>query len=162
MSGRLLLFFESLLVVIFIGISCKNDATTAKKTVSDNIPDISNTAAPAAKQTAAPPADTRPAATQKVPELKPNQDATPIPDYSNLPGPKGYITRDNSVLRKGPTQRADQVGILKQHEAVYILETTMRNEEGTLTDYPTWHKIERQNKQRGWVVAAAVDTGGGG
>lgn len=162
MSGRILLFFESLLMVVFIGISCKNDPAAAKKTVSDNIPDISNAAAPAAKQTLTTSADTQPAATQKTPEPKPKQDATPIPDYSKLPGPKGYITRDNSVLRKGPTQRADQISTLKQHEAVYILETTMRNEDGVLTDYPTWHKVERQNKQRGWVVAAAVDTGGGG
>lgn len=162
MSGRILLFLNCLVLVLFIGASCKNDPAMAKKAVSDNNSGVSKSTDPSATQTVAAPAEAQPDATQKVPEPKPNQDATPVPDYSKLPGPKGYITRDNSVLRKGPTQRADQVGVLKQHEAVYILETTMRNEEGALTDYPTWHKVERQNKQIGWVVAAAVDTGGGG
>ena len=169
MSGRILRLSVPLLLFLCISSSCNNDSKPVKKPVSDTSSGALNPEA-SAEKTAAPtpaPIDTQHhgdlTSTQNTPAPKPLKEAPPPKtDYSKLPGPKGFVTRDNAILRTGPSEKSDKISVLKANETIYLLETTMRNEAGIITEYPTWYKIERENKQRGWVVAAAVDAGGGG
>jgi hypothetical protein len=162
--------------------SCNNDAAATKKPAAD-----SNTAATENKapntndQTVAP--DTKvstPSTGKKHLSIDTSRNENqplyekdrsknipaPAPAASqNKPiptGPPGYVTRDNAVLLTEPVANATKVSTLKKNEIVFILQTIMTDEKGQVTDYPTWYKIERKNKQRGWVTAKSVDAGAGG
>ena len=88
--------------------------------------------------------------------------AAPEASRSTALWPSGYITRGNAVLMSDPAAKASKISTLKQYEVVFILETVMRDEQGRPTNLPTWYKIERKDKTRGWVVASAINAGGGG
>lgn len=77
-------------------------------------------------------------------------------------GPPGYITRKDAVLLTEPSPNAAKISALNQYEIIYIIETIMTDEQGRSSEYPTWYKVERENKQRGWVVAKSVNAGAGG
>ena len=77
-------------------------------------------------------------------------------------GPPGYVTKKDVILQAEPSQNAAKVSTLKQYETIYILETKMTDEKGNLMQYPTWYKVERENKERGWVMANGVNAGAGG
>lgn len=81
---------------------------------------------------------------------------------SNRPGPAGYVTKKDLALQADPAPNAAKITTLKQYETVYILETKMTDENGNLSQYPTWYKVERENKERGWVVANGINAGAGG
>lgn len=83
----------------------------------------------------------------------------PPPNYSSLPGPVGFVKEDNLIMRDKPDVKSNKIASLKMQETIYILETSMIGEGGSQTQYPTWYKIERKNKERGWVKASAVSSG---
>lgn len=78
------------------------------------------------------------------------------------PGPPGYITQKDMILQAEPASNAARINTLKQYEIIYILETLMTDEQGRKSPYPTWYKVERENKEIGWVVAKGVNAGAGG
>ena len=82
--------------------------------------------------------------------------------HSKTAGPPGYVTREHAILQTEPITSAEKISTLKKNEIVFILQTIMTDDKGQVTDYPTWYKIERKNKQRGWVIAKSVDAGAGG
>lgn len=142
--------FPASFCLMMIAASCGNESNTAKKKAPE-MP-VSPTLAQIDTQRPINPAPApRPL---KTPDVQ--------TDYGKLPGPKGFVIRDNVILRTEPGEKFSEVGKLKKNETIYLLETTMNNEAGEATPYPTWYKIERENKQRGWVVATAIDAGGGG
>ena len=103
--------------------------------------------------------------TGKDAELNQSVPAPPTPIPAKKPakaGPPGYITKKDLFLQSEPSSKAANIAPLKQYETVYILETIMKDENGNLTPYPTWYKVERENKATGWVVAKGVNAGGGG
>lgn len=153
-----LLHLVFLLFWAIVAVSCGNNPHTAKKQTPEA--GASKTETPVSPTLASidtqrpinpAPAPRRP----KVPETAPQ-------DYSKLPGPKGFVIGDNAVLRSEPAEKSPEIGKLNNNETIYLLENTMRNEAGELTSYPTWYKIERENKQRGWVSASSINAGGGG
>lgn len=83
----------------------------------------------------------------------------PPPNYSSLPGPVGFVNEDNLIMRDKPGSKSNKIATLKNKETIYILETSMIGEDGNQTQYPTWYRIERKNKERGWVKASAVSSG---
>lgn len=93
------------------------------------------------------------------------QNQTPPPpanSKSKPPGPPGYVTRKGAVLQTDPAPQAATIAPLDQYENVYILETIFTDEKGQQSAYPTWYKVERANKQQGWVTGKAINAGGGG
>lgn len=88
--------------------------------------------------------------------------AAPETSRSAALWPSGYITRGNTAMMSDPALKASKISTLKQYEVVSILETIMRDEQGRPTNLPTWYKIERKDKTRGWVIASAINAGGGG
>lgn len=78
------------------------------------------------------------------------------------PGPPGYITKKNVALLTEPASNATPIATLNQHENVFILETIFTDEAGRESEYPTWYKVERENKQQGWVKGGLLNAGGGG
>jgi len=103
--------------------------------------------------------------TGKDAELNSSTPAPPTPIPAKTPakaGPPGYITQKDLFLQSQPSSKAANIAPLKQYETVYILETIMKDENGNLTSFPTWYKVERENKATGWVVAKGVNPGGGG
>lgn len=103
--------------------------------------------------------------TGKDAELNKSAPTPPTPVPAKTPakaGPPGYITKKDLFLQSEPSSKAANIAPLKQYETVYILETIMKDENGNLTPYPTWYKVERENKATGWVVAKGVNAGGGG
>ncbi len=174
------IFAIYMLLLLAVGSSCNGDAATSKKSAPD-----SNAVAPGSDQSASsatPPAskpevvspsgqkkhlsiDTSRNENQAVYE-KDRTGNIPAPvtekTASRPPGVAGYITRDDAPLHKEPVASAGKVSTLKKNEIVYILEMIMTDEKGQVTEYPTWYRIERKNKQRGWVLAKSVVAGGGG
>lgn len=145
-----LLYITSFSLLAIFAASCGNDPNTAKKKASEML--VSPTLAQIDTQRPINPAPApRPL---KTPDVQ--------TDYGKLPGPKGFVIRDHAILRTAPKEKSSEIGKLKKDESIYLLETTMLNEAGEQTPYPTWYKIERENKQKGWVVATAIDAGGGG
>ncbi|MCK6690660.1 MAG: SH3 domain-containing protein [Thermoanaerobaculia bacterium] len=143
---------------VFVAVSCGNNPHPAKKQAPEG--GASKTETPVSPTLAS--IDTQRPVNPAPATRRPNVPETKLQDYDKLPGPKGFVTRENAILRTEPREKSAEIGKLKKNETIYLLETTMRNEAGELTQYPTWYKIERENKQRGWVVAASIDAGGGG
>ncbi|MBL7796780.1 MAG: hypothetical protein JNJ90_09780 [Saprospiraceae bacterium] len=111
--------------------------------------------------------DTSRQANQPMPDnIRATKPETPQLTASNSkpkpPGPPGYITQKNVALLKEPASGAATVAPLNQYENVYILETIFTDEAGRESEYPTWYKVERANKQQGWVKGGLLNAGGGG
>lgn len=100
-----------------------------------------------------------------TPQARPGSepDLTAVPKQkSKSPGPPGYITRENVSIYAEPSLKSRKVASVKLYENVHILETRMREEDGSVSPYPTWYKVERENKQRGWVQGNSLNGGAGG
>jgi len=111
--------------------------------------------------------DTSRQVNQPMPEKKrttQSQTPPPAPASPNTksPGPIGYVTRKDAVLQAEPTPNAATIAPLGQYENIYILETIFTDEKGLQSEYPTWYKVERENKQQGWVKGRNINSGGGG
>lgn len=171
------LFILYMLLLVGVGASCKSDPAANKKPVADsNTTATENKAATSNDQ-----ADTKvstPSSGKKHLSIdtsrNENQPLYEKDRTKNIPapvteapqskpiGPPGYVTKDNAVLLTEPVASAEKVSTLKKNEIVFILQTIMTDEKGQVTDYPTWYRIERKNKQKGWVTAKSVDAGAGG
>lgn len=160
MLKKKLLHIAVCLLPLVILASCDNDPTAAKKQATEPSQNTARIKTPVSPTVAS--IDTqRPINPAPAPrKLKASE--TQPQDYGKLPGIKGFVIRDNAVLRTAPKQTSGEMVKLKKNEIIYILETTMKNEAGEQTPYPTWYKIERENKQQGWVLATAIDAGSGG
>lgn len=79
-------------------------------------------------------------------------------------GPPGFVTRDGTVLYAKPNSGSAHLATMKKTENVYILETSLTDENGQLQTLPTWYKVQRKTKQKetGWVKGNSLDSGGGG
>jgi len=111
--------------------------------------------------------DTSRQVNQPMPENKrvtQSQKPPPAPanPKSKPPGPVGYVTQKEAVLQTEPAPNAATIAPLSQYENIYILETIFTDDQGRQAEYPTWYKVERQNKQQGWVKGKHINSGGGG
>lgn len=79
-------------------------------------------------------------------------------------GPPGFVTKDGAVLYAQPSSKSAHIATMKRSENVYILQTSMMDEDGKEQPYPTWFKVQRKNKEKqtGWVIGKQLDSGGGG
>ena len=157
MNIRILHFYRIMIPILLICASCGNNPKPAESQETEKqgdtltIPEPSNDTGEIAV-----PEDT--SRIQPVVEKKKMPEGPP-PNYSSLPGPVGFVNEDNLILREKPAAKSNKITTLKLKETVYILETTMVGEDGALTQYPTWYRVERKNKERGWVKASAVSSG---
>ncbi len=174
------IFTLYLLILLGVGSACNNDPASAKKPASDSgiaaseHKDVPSNNTTIASNTETPThssgkkhlsIDTSRNENQAVYE-KDRTKNIPAPvsetPRSKTVGPPGYVTRENAMLQTEPIASAEKISTLKKNEIVFIIQTIMTDEKGQVTDYPTWYKIERKNKQRGWVIAKSVDAGAGG
>ncbi|MCC6281164.1 MAG: hypothetical protein IT262_11215 [Saprospiraceae bacterium] len=169
-----------MLLLIGVGYSCKGDPAANKKTdtgsntaaTENKIPDSNNQAVAPDTKASTPSTgkkhlsiDTSRNENQPLYEKDRTKNIpAPVTEASQSKpiGPPGYVTKDNAVLLTKPVAGATKVSALKKNEIVFILQTIMTDENGQVTDYPTWYRIERKSKQTGWVIAKAVDAGAGG
>lgn len=79
-------------------------------------------------------------------------------------GPPGFVTKDGAILYAQPSTKSAHIATMKRSENVYILQTSMMDEDGKEQPYPTWFKVQRKNKEKqtGWVIGKQLDSGGGG
>lgn len=157
MFMRKLIFSLYLMGMIITGISCGNNPKPDKNQETEIMEDtLANTS---------PKPDTAVSelsneGTNSPEKQSPNKVAdAPPPKYSEIPGPVGFITEDNLIMYSRSSVKSGKLGTLKLNETIYILETIMVDESGVQTQYPTWYRIQRQNKERGWVKASAVSSG---
>jgi len=163
-----------LVVLLALGEACGTGVQPGKKQSAPAVPETS----PAVRQSEPAPSeavqsvgakpnhfslDTGRQASQPVPErVQPNIAPPPPPSKTKPAGPPGYITRKNVALLAEPASNATPIATLNQYENVYILETIFTDEAGRESEYPTWYKVERENKQQGWVKGGLLNAGGGG
>lgn len=163
------------LIALLVPVAACNTGTPAeqKKASSEARPEPTQTEARTSVQPeATPPATSKPnhfsldtsrQVNQPMPDkIQPGTPATASSKPAKTPGPPGYITQKDAALQNEPNPRAPSIATLNQYETVYILETIFTDEQGKETEYPTWYKVERENKQRGWVKGRSVNSGGGG
>lgn len=157
MPMRKLIFSLYLMVLIITGNSCGNNPKPDKNLETELMEDTVSVTAPI-QDTAV---STLSQDSTSPPEnLSKNKVAdAPPPKYSEIPGPVGFVSEDNLVLYSKSSAKSVKLGTLKLNETIYILETIMVDESGAQTQYPTWYRIQRQNKERGWVKASAVSSG---
>ncbi len=80
-------------------------------------------------------------------------------ETSNVPGPKGYVGKNNVPLYKDQNTLSTKIATLQKGLTIYLLETSMTNENGELSDYPTWYKIQTNDKKIGWVKGSDINFG---
>jgi hypothetical protein len=80
-------------------------------------------------------------------------------ETSNVPGPKGYVGKNNVPLYKDQNTLSTKIATLQKGMTIYLLETSMINENGELSDYPTWYKIQTNDKKTGWVKGSDIHFG---
>lgn len=152
------------LVLAFVAISCGNSSQSGKNRAPEAGAETPSSAS-TPKQPVSPSLaviDTQRPINPAPERKRPNVPETGPQDYSKLPGPKGFVVRDQAVLRQEPSEKSVEIAKLKKHETIYLLDATMKDETGKVTQYPTWYKVQLENKKSGWVSAASVDVGGGG
>jgi hypothetical protein len=76
-----------------------------------------------------------------------------------VPMPKGFIIKNNAVLFESSSTKSNKIGILKKGENIYLMETSLNDDEGKLANYPTWYKVQLINKKIGWVESSKVSFG---
>ena len=169
-----------MLLLLAVGSSCNGESAASKKQAPDrnavapgSDQSASNSEAAPLKPEAVAPStqkkhlsiDTSRNANQPVYE-KDRSKNIPAPVTKTAPnkhpGVAGYVTRDLALLQTEPAAGAPKISTLKKNEIIYILQTIMTDEKGQVTEYPTWYRVERENKQTGWVLAKSVVAGGGG
>ena len=80
-------------------------------------------------------------------------------ETSAVPGPKGYVSKNNVPLYKDQNNLSTKITSLQKGLTIYLLETSMINEKGELSDYPTWYKIQTKDKKTGWVKGSDIHFG---
>jgi hypothetical protein len=80
-------------------------------------------------------------------------------ETSSVPGPKGYVGKNNVALYKDQNNLSTKITTLQKGSTIYLLETSMINEKGELSDYPTWYKIQTNDKKTGWVKSSDINFG---
>ena len=80
-------------------------------------------------------------------------------ETSVVPGPKGYVGKNNITLYKDQNNLSTKITTLKKGSTIYLLETSMINGKGELSDYPTWYKIQTNDKKTGWVKSSEINFG---
>lgn len=80
-------------------------------------------------------------------------------ETSNVPGPKGYVGKNNVPLYKDQNVLSTKIISLQKGSTIYLLETSMTDEKGELSDYPTWYKIQTNDKKTGWVKSSEINFG---
>ncbi|MBL7780548.1 MAG: hypothetical protein JNM22_04965 [Saprospiraceae bacterium] len=167
------------LVVCILALACKGDAKKATTPAADQPQTTTETSMPADKTNPEPnvPASGKP----KYMSIDTNSSAgranydkptsnTPLPivspeKLSEKPiGPPGFVTKDGAILYAQPSSKSAHIATMKRSENVYILQTSMMDEDGKEQPYPTWFKVQRKNKEKqtGWVMGKQLDSGGGG
>jgi hypothetical protein len=171
------------LMVCGAAFSCKNDAAKTGKATSESGSAATDAGAPAQTQTAAPAAPSTNIGKPKHLSIDTNSNIsraqyeqpaagkntpTPIVHPEKMQekpvGPPGFVTKDGTILYSKQSTQSAPIATMKRTENVYILETSMMDENGQEQPYPTWFKVQRKNreKQTGWVIGKALDSGGGG
>jgi glucan-binding YG repeat protein len=80
-------------------------------------------------------------------------------ETSAVPGPKGYVGKNNVTLFKDQNTHSPKITTLQKGSTIYLLETSMINEKGELSNYPTWYKIQTKDKKTGWVEGSDIHFG---
>ena len=73
--------------------------------------------------------------------------------------PKGYVIKNNTVMYEEDNTRAKPVATLSKGESVFLMETSLADENGQLAGYPTWYKVQLSNKKTGWIESSRVSFG---
>ena len=174
--------FAVVLLLCGLSYSCGSDASKTNKTATETNPATNDAGAPVnpANSAAAPAAnpgkpkhlsiDTNSNLSRAKFDKPAAGNNTPLPivhpeKMQEKPiGPPGFVTRDGTVLYADPSSKSGQIATMKRGENVYILQTSMMDENGKEQPYPTWFKVQRKNreKQTGWVIGKMLDSGGGG
>lgn len=154
---RILPFYLIMISLLLICASCGNNPKPAENQEAEMLDDSLTIPEPSPDNSEiAIPEDT--SVIQPIEEKRKMPDGPP-PNYSSLPGPVGFVNEDNLIMRDKPGSKANKIATLKMKETIYILETSLAGEDGNQSQYPTWYKIERMNKERGWVKASAISSG---
>lgn len=156
---------NKLFIIYFISftslLSCKNQADPnvnhiTKKGIK-NEPELSENKKPKSSDTL-----------NQLPNPNPGAQTTSSADLpvesgtaetSALPGPKGYVGKNNVPLYKDQNNLSSKITTLQKGSTIYLLETSMINEKGELSDYPTWYKIQTNDKKTGWVKSSDINFG---
>ncbi|HOY08091.1 MAG TPA: hypothetical protein PLO67_21935 [Saprospiraceae bacterium] len=174
--------FAFFILLFGLAYSCGGDPSKTNKTASETNPTSNDAGAPANPgNSAAAPAsnagkpkhlsiDTNSNASRAEYDKRTPGNNTPLPivhpeKMQEKPaGPPGFVTRDGTVLYAEPSTKSAQIATMKKTENVYILQTSMMDENGKEQPYPTWFKVQRKNKEKqtGWVIGKMLDSGGGG
>ena len=176
--SKKLAFILSLIVCI-LAFACKGDAKKVNTPAADQPQATAETHTPVSSS--ATDATTPPAGKPKYMSIDTNSSIsrakydkpvsnTPLPivspeKLSEKPiGPPGFVTKDGAILYAQPSSKSAHIATLKRSENVYILQTSMMDEDGKEQPYPTWFKVQRKNKEKqtGWVIGKQLDSGGGG
>ncbi len=157
MSFRILLFSWMLTLLLLSATSCGNNPKPEENLQTEHLDDtiaVSQSSADTSVNSSPDDSTGIQADTKKdrIPDAPP-------PNYSSLPGPVGFVNEDNLVMRDKPNSKSNKIATLKMKEAIYIIETSMIGDDDKQTEYPTWYRIQRQNKERGWVKASAISSG---
>lgn len=156
MNSRILLF-SCVLLSLLTASSCGNNTKPDAKEETENSEDTSSISGPlydtVMDETVADSSGIKGVANKnKVPDAPP-------PNYSSLPGPVGFVSDENLIMREKPSAKSNKIATLKMNETIYIIETSMIGDDDKQTEYPTWYSIERKNKERGWVKASSISSG---
>jgi hypothetical protein len=156
MNMRIFLLFLTLTSLMIAASSCGNNPKPEVKEETVNPVDTSSISEPTQDTSADEPS--KESSNQGNANKNKAPDG-PAPDYSSIPGPVGFVSEDNLVMRDKPDSKSGKIATLKKNETIYILETSMVGEDGKQTEYPTWYRIERKSKERGWVKASEISSG---
>lgn len=73
--------------------------------------------------------------------------------------PKGFVVKNNTVMYEEDNIRSKQVATLSKGESVFLMETSLADENGQMAGYPTWYKVQLANKKKGWIESSRVSFG---
>lgn len=80
-------------------------------------------------------------------------------DDENRPKPKGFVIKNNTLMYEEDNIRSKALATLKKGEFVFLIETSLNDENGRMSSYPTWYKIQLSDKKTGWVESSRVSFG---
>lgn len=80
-------------------------------------------------------------------------------DDDDSPKPKGFVIKNNTVMYEQDNSRSKALATLKKGEFVFLIETSLNDENGQMSSYPTWYKIQSVDKKTGWVESSRVSFG---
>lgn len=152
-------FFVCCLFLSWFYVACSNDSSAPKR--QDGPLNEQPAQHPIPEEQAPPAAVEAPAYQDRA--KKPGSTTASRPAIPKMPirktvapAPTAYINAEKVVMYESPATSAKKTGAFKIYEEVFVLETIKKDEQGQVTAYPTWYKVQRTDNKTGWVIARTI------